>query len=197
MFARRAAYDATTPQPFAEISIDGRVLLADGSEHACYVRFQTAETATVVAAADPKVLEQATFRLDGIGSMTAVVTEVGRAGFSIRLDVGNERSKRIGARLEWLRAQAGGAKERRAEARIVPLQRSVAVTLPDGSSHVASIVDLSRSGVSLVLGARPEAGTRILVGRRYADVVRTTADGVAVAFKLPLRDSSFDENVVL
>ncbi len=197
MFAKRAAQVSPVSNPDAELRVDGRVLLADGSEHHCYVRFDTTDTATVFAAADPKVLEQVTFRLQGVGGMTAVVTEARRAGFVVHIDVNNERAKRIAARLAWLRAQAGGAKERRSDARLVPRQQSVAVVLPDGSSHIANILDLSRSGASLDLGARLEAGMRILVGRRYADVVRRTATGVAVMFKLPIAESAFDENVVL
>nr|WP_244435351.1 PilZ domain-containing protein [Methylobacterium sp. B34] len=79
--------------------------------------------------------------------------------------------------------------DRRSDARIVPRQRTVALTLLDGSSHVARIVDISRSGASLVVGASLRPGTRILVGRRYAHVVRTTDEGVAVAFELPLGET--------
>lgn len=197
MFAKRVAHGSPVSHPDIELRVDGRVLLADGSEHHCYVRFDSNETATVFATADPKPLDHATFQLQGVGSMTAVVTEVRRAGFLVRIDVNNERAKRIAARIEWLRAQAGGAKERRAEVRIVPKQRRVAVTLSDGSAHIAHIADLSRSGASLSFGARLEVGTRILVGRRYADVIRRTADGVAVMFKLPIAESAFDENIVL
>lgn len=194
---------ATSPARFGqrngqiELSVGGRVLLADGTERNCYVRFDSEDVATVFAAADPAVFDRVVFRLEGVGSLSGIVVANDLASFEIRIEGSGERRRRVQAKLEWLKAHAAGREERRSESRIVPRQRTVLVRRPGEEPVTAWILDVSPSGASLSMPVRPEIGETVLVGRRYAEVVRHSDEGVAVRFKLPFAQASFGEDVDL
>ncbi len=92
--------------------------------------------------------------------------------------------------------QAAAPKGVRVARRIVPRTTAVQVTLADGTSVAATILNLSASGVALSLDTRLADGQGISVGRRRATVVRQIPQGVGAAFVAPL-DGAFGEDVVL
>lgn len=193
---------ATSPARFGqrqgptELLVGGRVLLADGTERSCCVRFDSEDVATVFAAADPAIFDRVLFRLEEVGSLSGIVVANDRASFEIRLEGSGER-RRVQTRLDWLKAHAGGREERRSEIRIVPRQRTVPFRRPGEEPFTARILDVSPSGASLSMPIRPGIGETVLVGRRYAEVVRHSDEGVAVRFKLPFAQASFGEDVEL
>lgn len=194
---------ATSPARFGqrqgptELLVGGRLLLADGTERSCCVRFDSEDVATVFAAADPAMFDRVLFRLEEVGSLSGIVVANDRASFEIRLEGSGERRRRVQTRLDWLKAHAGGREERRSEIRIVPRQRTVPFRRPGEEPFTARILDVSPSGASLSMPIRPGIGETVLVGRRYAEVVRHSDEGVAVRFKLPFAQASFGEDVEL
>lgn len=180
-----------------ESTVRGRVLLPDGTEHDCRVRFGPDDLATVFTSGSPTLSERVVFRLEGVGIMSGHVVAQARSGFEISIEGSGERRRRLQAKLKWLMDNAAGSPERRSEARIVPRRGTVVVKLAEAEPFEAVILDLSPSGASLSMQVVPNIGETILVGRRYADVVRYTGEGVAVRFKLPFALASFDENVDL
>ncbi|MCJ2117126.1 PilZ domain-containing protein [Methylobacterium sp. J-001] len=134
--------------------------------------------------------------LDNVGMVDGVVLEARPGGFIFRV-VGNpERRSRIDARLSWLRS-ADGRDDQRQATRIVPVHRAVRVQLRADRISEAVIADLSMTGAALLLSERPEIGTTVTVGKRYATVVRHTPDGVGVAFRMPFGPLTFNERVIL
>ena len=61
----------------------------------------------------------------------------------------------------------------------------------------AHVADLSMTGAALILDERPLVGALVTVGKRYATVMRHTAEGVGVAFRLPFGPLTFNERVIL
>jgi hypothetical protein len=135
--------------------------------------------------------------LDAIGVVPGRISEVNSAGFTMLVEASAGRKARIDNRLAWLRAHANDTADQRNDPRIVPTQRAVNVTLSNGQTVRAEIVDLSMSGVALATSERPYPGSAVTVGKRFAIVVRHTADGIAVRFKLPYSPTTFNECVVL
>jgi hypothetical protein len=125
-----------------------------------------------------------------------VVLHTQPSGFTFRVVASPERRSRIEARLTWLRS-AGERDDQRQATRIVPVHREVRVQLQSNRVTEAVVADLSMTGAALFLTARPEIGTTITVGKRYATVVRHTLEGIGVAFRMPFGPLTFNERVIL
>lgn len=88
-------------------------------------------------------------------------------------------------------------KDRRKAARIVPVRYNVSVALQGIQAVGAFSTDLSESGTALIMNKRPQVGASVMLGKRYATVVRHTPKDVSGAFCLPFGALTFDERVIL
>ncbi|MCJ2068143.1 PilZ domain-containing protein [Methylobacterium sp. J-030] len=134
--------------------------------------------------------------LDNIGLIYGVVLHGSPTGFVLQVMANPERRSRIEARLAWLRS-AETRNDQRKAVRIVPVHRAVQVRLQDAEAAEAFVADLSMTGAALILDERPSIGTLMTVGKRYATVMRHTAEGIGVAFRLPFGPLTFNERVIL
>ncbi|MCJ2094000.1 pilus assembly protein PilZ, partial [Methylobacterium sp. J-072] len=134
--------------------------------------------------------------LDDLGMFDGVVLHGRPGGFVFQLVANAERRSRIEARLEWMRS-ADDREDQRKAARIVPVHRDVRIALQGARTAEAFVTDLSMTGAALVLDRRPQIGVMVTVGKRYATVVRHTAEGVGVAFRMPFGPLTFNERVIL
>jgi hypothetical protein len=64
----------------------------------------------------------------------------------------------------------------------VAAEQAALFVLPDGSTMVCPLQDLSMSGASVVTPARPELGSEVMIDKRRAVVVRHHEHGVGVEF---------------
>lgn len=144
----------------------------------------------------PKLSEQVTCYLDNIGMVDGVVMHSAPGGFVLQIVTNPQRRSRIEARLAWLRS-AELQNDQRKSVRIVPAHRAVQIKLQDAEAAEAIIADLFRTGAALLLNQRPDVGSTVTVGKRYATVVRHTPEGVGVAFRMPFDPLTFNEHVIL
>ncbi|TXN71451.1 pilus assembly protein PilZ [Methylobacterium sp. WL6] len=182
------------------IETRGRFLLENGSEATCVAIISTSASVEVRKRSELSAIRPgmtATCYLDAIGVVPGRISVVSRAGFTMLVEATAERRARIDDRLAWLRAHANDTGDQRNDPRIVPAQRAVSVTLSNGQTIGAEIVNLSMSGAALVTNERPDPGSTVTIGKRFATVIRHTADGIAVRFKLPYSPTTFNERVVL
>nr|WP_276082057.1 PilZ domain-containing protein [Methylobacterium sp. GC_Met_2] len=128
--------------------------------------------------------------------MDGVVLHGRPGGFVFQVVANPERRSRIEARLAWLRT-ADEQDDQRKATRIVPVHRQVQVLLQGARVAEALVADLSMTGAALLLEKRPEVGATVTVGKRYATVVRHTAEGIGVAFRMPFGPLTFNERVIL
>nr|WP_276082342.1 PilZ domain-containing protein [Methylobacterium sp. GC_Met_2] len=98
--------------------------------------------------------------------------------------------------MAWLRS-AETRNDQRKAARIVPVHRAVQIRLQDAEAAEAIVADLSMTGAALLLNERPRVGALVTMGKRYATVVRHTAEGIGVAFRMPFGPLTFNEHVIL
>ncbi|SDM92575.1 hypothetical protein SAMN05216360_104278 [Methylobacterium phyllostachyos] len=80
------------------------------------------------------------------------------------------------------RAQDLSVEPIRVDRRIVPKQKVVTVTLEDGHAVSGHVLNISASGVALLIDRTLELGATIQVGRKLARVVRHFTHGLGAAF---------------
>lgn len=181
------------------ITTSGRYCLIGEEDVPCVADLSSSSSIELRRLTDgplPEAEARITCYLDSIGMVDGVVLQGRPRGFVFQVVGSAERRSRIEARLTWLRS-AGERDDQRQATRIVPVHREVRVQLQGDRISEAVVADLSMTGAALLLSERPEIGTTVTVGKRYATVVRHTPDGVGVAFRMPFGSLTFNERVIL
>ena len=177
----------------------GRYCLPGGEDVPCLADLSSSASIELRRVTDgplPEAEARITCFLDDIGMVDGVVLHGRPRGFVFQVVGSVERRSRIEARLTWLRG-AGERDDQRQATRIVPVHREVRVQLHGDRISEAVVADLSMTGAALLLSERPEIGTTVTVGKRYATVVRHTLEGIGVAFRMPFGPLTFNERVIL
>lgn len=179
--------------------IGGRYLLANGEEYPCKFRCVTISSGEIIAPIVGNPGEIIISYLDRVGIIAGVIESIIPGGFSVAFNVSPFRHPRILARLEWHAARELEHIEMRSGARIVPIHKSVAITIGDGLNISGEIIDISLSGASISLFSkkRPSVGQTVRVGRRKARVVRLINDGIAIQFEVAFKSEDFNPNIIL
>jgi hypothetical protein len=142
--------------------------------------------------------------------IVAYLTHVGRiegravrefqGGFAIAMKLPPLKRERLADLLSWLatRHELGMPEDRRHD-RIRPRNMRTTLILPTGREVMASIIDVSQSGVALSLASpvAPPVGTPVTVGSTKGRVVRLFPDGLAVEFARVIPQEEFSEDVEL
>jgi hypothetical protein len=121
-------------------------------------------------------------------------------GFAIQMKLPAMKREKIADQLTWLATrQELGLPEDRRHDRIRPRNLRTTLILPTGREVMASIVDLSRSGVALSLAApvAPAVGTAVTVGATKGQVVRLFGNGLAIEFSRTIPEEEFSADIVL
>jgi len=138
--------------------------------------------------------------LTHIGRVEGRVVREFQGGFAISMKLPAMKREKLADQLTWLanRQELGMAEDRRHE-RIRSRSPRTTLILPTGREVMASIIDISRSGVAVSLTATiaPPVGTPVTVGATKGRVVRLFANGVAVEFLRVIPESEFSEATVL
>ena len=187
------------PEPVQRRLLPGRISIAGGSEHLCRTQINSFDAATVATAATGRIGDPALCYVENVGALSGVIVAPTQAGFRLKLYLTDERRTRVAARLTWHIDATGKLTERREAERVVPNRREVAVFIPDGPVFVGTIEDLSRSGAKISL-ENPQLlmfGGVVIIGKRYAIVSRIEDASIAVCFRLPFTDETFNADVIL
>ncbi len=135
-----------------------------------------------------------------VGRVEGRVTREFSGGFAIAMKAPAIKRERLADQLTWLvnRQDLGMAEDRRHERIKSKLGRTTLI-LPTGREVIASIVDVSKSGVALTLAApvAPPVGTPVTVGVTKGRVVRLFAHGLAVEFTRIIPENEFSPEIVL
>lgn len=85
----------------------------------------------------------------------------------------------------------------RVEPRIVPKQKMLVVTLEGGHALSGHVLNISASGVALLIDQTLELGATIRVGQKLARVVRHFTHGLGAAFVEPFAPGDVHEAMIL
>ncbi len=183
----------------AVISTKGRYCSVGGEDIPCLADVSSVDSIALqqlTSAPLPNAGVRIVCFLEHLGLIDGIVLYGRPGGFVFQVVANPERRSRIEAQLAWLR-DIGDREDQRQAARIIPIYRDVRVDIAGDHVATALIADLSRTGAALMLDERPQVGTTVTVGKRFARVVRHTPDGVGVAFRLPFGPLTFNERVIL
>ena len=138
--------------------------------------------------------------LNTLGRVEGRVVREFLGGFAIQMKLPALKREKLADQLTWLatRNELGLPEDRRHE-RIQPRNPRTTLILPTGREVMASIIDLSRSGVALSLAApvAPPVGTAVTVGASRGQVVRLMSNGLAIEFARIIPEDEFGPDVRL
>lgn len=86
--------------------------------------------------------------------------------------------------------------ESRASKRIEPLVKEATLTLGNGKSATIVIGEFSLSGLTIKTELALPTDSRVMIGRRPAQVVRAIDGGYALHFQTPLKDDELTPNMI-
>ena len=184
----------------AKVRIPGQFMRESRKEFPCVTIDMSA--GGIAFAADERVHigERIIAYLDHVGRLEGRVVREFLGGFAISMKLPPLKREKLADQLTWLanRHELGMPEDRRHE-RIRARTPRTTLILPGGREVMASIIDVSRSGVALSLAAAvvPPAGTPVTVGVTKGRVVRVFANGLGVEFARVIPESEFDEDIVL
>lgn len=182
-FLQQPAFDER--RHFQRVAVDllGRFMLENFAEYPCRIENMSPGDVAVTSPVAPGISERVILYVDHIGRLEGSVTRAFDGGFAATIKASDRKREKLAAQLVWLanRHELNLPEDRRHE-RIAPRNPFVDITLPDERKYRTKILDLSLSGAALVCEVRPAIGTRIVLGRTPARVIRHIDDGIAVEF---------------
>ncbi len=166
-----------------KIKLLGRFMRENQQEYPCQLFSISAGGAAMMAPVAGEVGERIVAYIDEIGRIEGEVVRTFEGGFAMRINATQHKREKLVTRLTWLvnRDRLKLEDERRHMRRVVS-ETIAQVHLEDGRILSAQILDVSLSGASLALSYRPPVGTRLLLGKTCARVVRHHDRGVGVEF---------------
>ncbi|WP_337269759.1 PilZ domain-containing protein [Oryzifoliimicrobium ureilyticus] len=188
------AYNATqTRQPSSQseggifqrvtINMQGRLMLANYEEFACFVIEMSPGDLYVKCAGRPRLRERVIAYIDHIGRIEGNVLALDETGFTLSVNATERKREKLAAQLIWLanKHELGLPEDRRHD-RLTPRQTTSEIVLEDGTRYTCRIMDLSLSGAAIDVENRPPVGTPLRLGNMRGRVVRHFMEGVAIEF---------------
>ncbi|MGV8997883.1 MAG: PilZ domain-containing protein [Parvibaculaceae bacterium] len=171
--------------PRVPVTVKGRFLAPDGTEHACAIRDMSLSGIALICETPINLGSHLIIYLDDFGRFEGDVVRTFDGGFAIETALSGARRDRVADRLA---AYAKGDKGvgARAFQRYAPaeagVEESSVLTLADGQTAPCRIVDMSLGGANVGTELRAPIGTHVSIGRMKGRVVRHTEEGIAIAF---------------
>jgi len=182
--------------PRYPLSLPGRFMRADRLDYPCRLKDISVVGANMQADALLVVGEHLIVYLLHLGGLEGTV--VGRTddGFAMSISVTQRKRDKLAVQIKRLSAQ-GEVSE--SEERLFPrrpVNEISKLVLLDGTVLDCPMLDVSRSGASIVTPIRPPLGTEVIFAEQRAIVVRHHEEGVAVEFvNQQLEDAIAQENL--
>jgi len=155
---------------------------ADKLDHPCRLIDISVESAAMTTPVPLHVGEKLIVYLMHLGGLEGTVVRLFPEAFAMMISGTQHKRDKLAAQIPRLAAQSEIAEsEERAFPRVTADEAALLV-LPDGSTMVCPLHDLSMSGAAIVTPARPPLGAEVLLDKRRATVVRHHERGIGVEF---------------
>ncbi len=183
-----------------KVRLPGQFMRENRQEFPC-ITIDMSLGGVALAADEPvELAERIVAYIDHVGRVEGRVVREFPGGFAIAMKLPSLKRDRLADQLTWLanRQDLGMPEDRRHE-RIRPRRSRTTLILPTGREVMASIVDVSQSGVAVSLASpvAPPVGTPVTVGTTKGYVVRLFPNGLAVEFTRMIPQSDFGEDITL
>ncbi|MBO6759044.1 MAG: PilZ domain-containing protein [Roseibium sp.] len=166
-----------------KVNILGRFMLEDRREYPCQVIDMSPGGMAMITPVQGRVGERVVAYLDHLSRVEGRISRVINGGFAVELRNTVRKRDKIANVLTWLanKDELNLPEDRRHD-RFVPKNPMTRIVLPDGSSHMCRIIDVSLSGAAIATDLEPHKGDSIEIGKMRARVVRRIEGGIAVEF---------------
>ncbi len=165
------------------VTLLGRFMRANKQEYPCKLYDISVGGAAMMAPVSVEENERIVAYFDHIGGLEGTVVRNFEGGFAIQFMATQHKREKLAAQLTWLinRDVLLPSDERRHE-RIVPRNGSSSLKVDDNLMLPCQVLDVSISGASIAIEARPAIGLEVVLGKLRAKVVRHHSQGIAVQF---------------
>ncbi len=166
------------------VTVDGRILGADGREHPCRTLDVSPGSLRIATPAPLQIDEAVVMYCDDLGRLTGRVVRVAGDGtFGLTLDASGHKREKLAEVLTWL--INGRDQDARQERRMprTAVSGAAMAELDDGTQISVELVDFSVVGAAVRSKLRPRLGAWIKIGQQVGRVARYTDDGFAVDFQ--------------
>jgi hypothetical protein len=171
--------------PRVPVTVKGRFLAPDGSEHPCAIRDMSLSGIALMCDTPIAVGSHLIIYLDDFGRFEGDVVRTFEGGFAIETALSGPRRERVADRLAaYAKGEtvAPARAFRRYSAAEGGFEETQVLNLPDGRSIPCRVVDMSLGGANVEIQNREPIGTPVSLGRMKGRVVRHTNEGMAIAF---------------
>ena len=166
------------------VALQGRFMRANGEEFKCNSIDISAGGIAIQTPRDVELGERIICYFPEIGRLEGVVVRFVNRGFAMTFECTDRKRERLIGQLMWLanRHELNMADERRHD-RVQPRNPYTQMKLGGEFLVECRLIDISVSGASVELQARPPIGDYVVLGRLRAQVVRQHDQGVGVEFE--------------
>jgi len=167
----------------AAVSLAGRYMLEDGSEHDCICIDVSVGGVRLSAAHAGPWGSRVVAYIEAIGRLEGYIVRRAPGWFALETRATALKGERVQERIAMiLDAQSDDSIDRRGPMRQAA-RRHVALGTLDGRLHPAELTDISRSGAALLTEAPLALDERVRLDSRRARVARLFPGGVALKFE--------------
>ncbi len=166
-----------------EVSLPGRYMLEDGSEHPCICIDVSVGGVRLRADNAGPWGSRVVAYIDGVGRIEGYIVRRAPGWFALESRITPRKGERVQERI----AQISEAEPARDASHVSPPRdragRQVYLTTSDGRRYDAEIADITRQGAAVLTAAQPEIDERVRLESRSARVERRFPGGLALRFE--------------
>lgn len=182
--AADAGYQGPNKRRFPRyaLSLPGRFMRVDKLDHPCRLIDISVESAAMTTPVPLRVGENLIVYLMHLGGLEGSVVRLFPGSFAMAISGTQRKRDKLAMQIPRLAAQSEIPEGEEREFPRVSADEAALLVLPDGSTMVCPLHDLSISGAAIVTPARPPLGAEVMLDKRRATVVRHHERGIAVEF---------------
>ncbi len=168
--------------PRFSLSLPGRFMRADKLDYPCRLKDISVIGAAMTSSTALAVGEHLIVYLLHLGGLEGTVVRRTEDGFAMSITATQRKREKLAAQIKLLSSQLEISE---AEERVFPrrpVNEIATLALLDGTVLDCPMLDVSRSGASIVTPIRPPLGTEVVFANQRAVVVRHHDEGVALEF---------------
>ncbi len=178
--------NSVDPELPVALSLFGRYMLPDMSEHPCQVTDISIAGAMFLTETPPFSGLPLVAYLEELGRVEALSGQHVPGGFRITFTVKGSRLEKLESRIKWLGQRQAGEEDGRRHSRFEPRDNHSQITLPDGRVYSCEVLDISLSGAGIKVDVMPNLGTYVMLGKMRGRIVRYLENGVGIEFLKPM-----------
>ncbi len=168
--------------PRYALNLPGRFMRSDKLDYDCRLIDISVESAAMTTPVPLRVGEKLIVYLVHLGGIEGTVVRLFPGSFAMAISGTQRKRDKLALQIPRLASQSEIPEAEERQYPRVSGEEAALLVLPDGSTMVCPLHDVSLSGAAIVTPARPTLGAEVMVDKRRAVVVRHHERGIAVEF---------------